>query len=71
MTWYPAPSTGLWTALGIGGKFKSHKNKFLVRVVAGYDFHAGGWSLAPAVFWDVTTDGHDSVAIGIQFGKGF
>ena len=73
MTFYPIPSSGLWTALAIGGKFKTKKDKFLVRVVGGYDFHIGhgGWSIGPTVFWDITTDGHDSVAIGVQFGKGF
>ena len=70
VSWHP---TGNWRFLaGPGYEFTDKKDKFLVRVGAGYEFHLGGnWTLAPECILDYietdTTVWIARLALGYEF----
>ena len=58
--------------LGPGYEFTDKKDKFLVRIGAGYEFHLrGNWSIAPEFVFDYienhTTVWMAGLALGYQF----
>ena len=56
---------------GQAGEHK-HKDKFLLRLGAGYEFHVGGhWSLAPELIVDALENGDTTWLTGVAIGYHF
>ena len=64
---------GHWRIMvGPGVEFTPKKDKFAVRLGAGYEFELGGhWTLAPEVFVDLIESGENTWVGGVALGYGF
>lgn len=57
---------------GPGYEYTKTKDKFLVRLGGGYEFHINDrWTLAPEVVFDLVEGGSEDYLIGVAIGYGF
>ena len=70
-TYHPDKHWKIFGGPGIERKLDEEKNKFLLKVAVGYDFHLGGLSHGPLLAVDFVEDYHQVGYLGWGIGYGF
>lgn len=70
VSWHPV--AGLRLVAGPGMEFTPKKDKWALRIGAGYNFHLSDhWSLSPELFLDLIETGENTWVAGLALGYGF